>query len=201
MSKREIALVSLLVLAACKSSEKSSSATPPPTPAAAPVAPEGDTGGNQAETPPPAEPAAAAPAPAPAAEAEPGNTLVVGAPVKKGWSEGGPGEVVWKVAGGGRVTLRAESGKPEGVLVATYQGKQQHVTNFACNTANAESVAEFALTADGKVVFRAAAGARGKKPGPANAFLLEWQPDKATVFVAQSWEGSTAAEPPPWAKL
>ncbi len=193
---REIALVSLLVLAACKSSEKSSSATPPPTPAAAPVAPESGAG-TEAATPPVAEPAA----PAPAAEPDPANTLVVGALVKKGWSEGGPGEVVWKVAGGGQVTLRAEAGKPEGVLTATYQGKQQHVTNFACNTASADSVAEFALTADGKVVFRASAGPRGKKPGPANAFLLEWKPDKASVFVADSWEGSTAAEPPPWAKL
>jgi hypothetical protein len=191
---KTIALASLLLaLIGCKSGEKSGAA-PTPTPSPAPVPAEADGK-------PEAKPEVKDEAPPEPAADEPANTLKAGAPVKKGWSEGGPGEVVWKLEGGGAVTLRAEAGKPEGVLLATYQGKQQHVTNFACNTTAADSDAEFTLTPEGKVLFRSTAGARGKKPGPANAFLLEWKPDKGTVFVAQSWQGTTAAEPPPWAKL
>jgi len=181
---RQIALA-LLLAAGCKSSEKSSS-PPPATTAAAPV---------------PDQPAAAVqhePA-APATRDEPANTLVAGAPVRKSWGEGGPGEVVWKVDGGA-VTLRAEPGKPEGVLFAEFQGRQQHVTNFACDT-GAGSEAAFALTPDGKVLFRAAVGPAGKKPGHASVFLLEWKPDKGTVFVANGWQGKPDAEPPAWAKI
>jgi hypothetical protein len=51
------------------------------------------------------------------------------------------------------------------------------------------------------VLFRSAVGAAGKRPGTAQVFLLEWKPDKGTVFVANSWRGTDVAEPPPWAKL
>jgi hypothetical protein len=183
---RPVALALLLAVTGCKSSEQSSSppATTPPTPSAAPVT--DDT--TKVET-----------APAPT-EAEPANALEAGAPVRKAWGEGGPGEVVWKVDGGS-VTLRAEPGKPEGTVFATFQGKQQHVTNFPCDTARAGSEAAFSLTADGKVIFRAAVGASGKDPGQAVAFLLEWKPDKSKVFVANGWQGTAAADPPPWARL
>jgi len=181
---REIALVTLFVLSACKSSETSTA--PSPTPSAAPAPAESEV--PEATAVPPEQPAS-----------DPGTTLKQGAPVSKAWGEGGPGEVVWQVAGGS-VTLRAEAGKPEGVLLATYQGKQQHVTNFACDTRDG-SEAAFALTADGKVVFRAAVGAAGKDPGKAAAFLLEWKADKGKVFVADGWMGTASAEPPPWAKL
>lgn len=176
------ALVTLLVLSACKSSDKSSGA--PPTPSAAPAVEEAA-----------AEPEVKDEAPAPA------NALVVGATVRKPWDEGGPGEVVWQVTGGGAVTLKAQAGEPEGVLFATYQAKQQHVTNFPCDLARGGSEAAFALTPEGKVVFRAAIGAAGKDPGHAQVFLLEWKPDKGTVFVANSWQGTDVAEPPAWAKL
>lgn len=186
---RQIALA-LALLAACKSSEKSSSppttpTTPTtPTPAAAPVA-DDSAATDKAGAPAPAE--------------EPANTLKAGAPVRKAWGEGGPGEVVWTVDGGA-VTLRAEPGKPEGVLIAEFQGKKQHVTNFACDT-GAGSEAAFALTPEGKVLFRAAVGPIGKRPAGASVFLLEWKPDKGTVFVANSWQGKPDAEPPPWAKI
>lgn len=177
------ALVTLLVLSACKSSDKSSS--PPPTPSAAPAV----------------EEAAAKPEVKDEAPAEPANALVVGATVRKPWDEGGPGEVVWKVDGGGAVTLKAQAGEPEGVLFATYQQKQQHVTNFPCDLARGGSEAAFALTPEGKVLFRAAIGAAGKDPGHAQVFLLEWKPDKGTVFVANSWQGTDVADPPAWAKM
>jgi hypothetical protein len=183
---RHIALA-LLVIAACKSSEKSST-SPEPTPSAAPVPDEKN-----------AEPAA--PAVEPAANAGPANALVVGSPVRKEWKDGGPGEVVWMVAGGGQVKLTAKPGEPEGMLMAEFQGKQQHVTNFSCDMARAGSEAAFALTPEGKVLFRAAVGPAGKKPGQANVFLLEWKPDKETVFVANGWQGLDGAEPPPWAKI
>jgi len=179
-----IAFALLLVVAGCKSSEKSSGGTPSPTPSAAPVADQPEP----PETPPPAP-------------EEPANMLKAGAPVEKGWSEGGPGEVVWKVEGGAAVTLKAEAGKPEGTLLAVHQNKQQHVTNFPCDVASEGSQASFALTPEGKVLFRAANGPAGKKPAMAAAFLLEWKPDKGTVGVAKSWMGRGADEPPPWAKL
>jgi hypothetical protein len=183
---RQIALA-LIVVAACKSSEKSSTS---PEPSAAPVPDE-----KNAE----AEPVA--PAVAPPASEEPSNALVVGTPVRKEWKDGGPGEVVWKVAGGGHVTLTAKAGEPEGVLMAEFKGKQQHVTNFSCDLVRAGSEAAFALTPEGKVIFRAAVGPAGKRPGLANVFLLEWKPDKETVFVANGWQGLATAEPPPWAKI
>ncbi len=188
-----IAFALLFVLAACKSSEKSNG-TPstPPTPSAAP-APAGD---------PAAKEEAAAAQPEVKDEApDPANLLKPDAPVQKGWSEGGPGEVVWKVEGASTVTLKAEVGKPEGTLFAVYQGKQQHVTNFPCDVAQAGSQGSFALTPDGKVLFRASNGTAGKKPAAAAAFLLEWKPDKGTVFVAKSWQGRAADEPPAWAKI
>ena len=185
---KEIALVTLLLVSACKSSEKSTGGAPP-SPTAAPA----PTGTDDKEA------AAARPEVKDEAPADPANTLVAGAAVEKSWGEGGPGEVVWKVEGG-TVTLRAEPGKPEGVLFATFNGKQQHVTNFACDTREG-SQAGFALTAEGKVVFRAAVGPAGKDPGRAAAFLLEWKPDKGTVFVANGWQGTATAEPPPWAKI
>ena len=184
---REIALVTLLLLSACKSSEKSSSA-PSPTPSAAPAPAESEV--PEATAVPPEQPAAD----------EPGNTLKVGATVRKEWTEGGPGEVVWKVEGG-TVTLKPQAGEPEGRLLAVYQGKQQHVTNFSCDTVRAGSEAAFALTAEGKVLFRAAVGPAGKRPGDANVFLLEWKPDQGSVSVANSWRGTSVAEPPPWAKM
>jgi hypothetical protein len=192
MREIAVALVSLVAVGGCKSGEKSSSAAAP-TAAPAPV-----TAPAPAPAPAP-EPAAAPDAPAATAEAD--GALAVGAPVRKAWVDGGPGEVVWKVEGGGAVTLRAEPGKPEGVLFATYQARQQHVTNFACDAARAGSEASFALTAEGKVIFRAAVAPAGKDPGSATVFLLEWKPAKGTVFVARSWEGKPDAEPPPWAKL
>ncbi len=182
---RQIALAILLAVG-CKSSEKSST-SPEPTPTAAPVPDE-----KNAE----AAPEAAAPA-----SEEPANALVAGTPVRKEWKDGGPGEVVWKVAGGGQVKLTAKAGAPEGTLLAEFEGKQQHVTNFACDTERAGSEAAFALTPEGKVVFRAAVGSAGKKPGHADVFLLEWKPDKKTVFVANGWQGLDSAEPPPWAKI
>jgi hypothetical protein len=183
---RHIALA-LVVMAACKSSEKSS-ASPEATPSAAPV-PEEKT----------AEPAA--PAVDPAAPAAPANALVAGTPVRKQWKDGGPGEVVWMVDGGAQVKLTAKPGEPEGMLMAEFQGKQQHVTNFSCDLARAGSEAAFALTPEGKVVFRAAVAPAGKKPGHADVFLLEWKPDKGTVFVANGWQGLDTADPPPWAKI
>ena len=184
---RQIALA-LLLAAGCKSSEKSSS--PPPTATtAAPVPDETKA----------AEPVA--PAVEPAAPSGPANALVVGTTVRKEWKDGGPGEVVWKLDGGGQVTLIAKPGEPEGMLIADFKGKQQHVTNFSCDLVRAGSEAAFALTPEGKVIFRAAVGSAGKKPGHASVFLLEWKPDKETVFVANGWQGIDSAEPPAWAKL
>jgi hypothetical protein len=131
---------------------------------------------------------------------EPANLLRPGAPVEKGWSEGGPGEVAWKVGGADLVTLKAEAGKPEGKLLAVYQGKQQHVTSFPCDVASDGAQASFALTPEGKVLFRAANGPVGKKPALANIFLLEWKPDRATVSVASSWMGRAGDQPPAWTK-
>ncbi len=182
---RQIALA-LLVAAGCKSSEKSSTS---PQPSAAPV---------PAEKSAQAEPVA--PAVAPPVDEGPANALVVGTTVRKEWKDGGPGEVVWKVAGG-QVTLTAQAGDPEGTLMAEFEGKRQHVTNFFCDTVRAGSEAAFALTPDGKVIFRAAVAPAGKKPGQANVFLLEWKPDKERVFVANGWMGTDTADPPPWAKL
>ncbi len=179
---RQIALA-LLLAAGCKSSEKSSS-PPPTTTTAAPVADDNA-----------AEPVA------PAAPEGPANALVVGTTVRKEWKDGGPGEVVWKLEGGGQVTLTAKPGEPEGMLMAEFKGKQQHVTNFSCDMVRAGSEAAFALTPEGKVVFRAAVAPAGKKPGHADVFLLEWKPDKETVFVANGWQGLDTAEPPPWAKI
>jgi hypothetical protein len=181
-----IAFALLFVVAGCKSSEKSS---PSPTPTAAPAAEE-------------AKEEAAAGKPEVKDEApDPANLLKPGAPVQKGWSDGGPGEVVWKVEGPDPVTLKAEVGKPEGMLLAVYQGKQQHVTNFPCDVASEGSEGSFALTPDGKVLFRAANGPAGKKPAVAALFLLEWKADKGTVSVAKSWQGRAADEPPAWSKI
>ena len=181
-----IAFALLFVVAGCKSSAKSS---PSPTPTAAPAAEE-------------AKEEAAAAKPEVKDEApDPANLLKAGAPVQKGWSDGGPGEVVWKVEGASPVTLKAEVGKPEGVLLAVYQGKQQHVTNFPCDVATEGSEGSFALTPEGKVLFRVANGAAGKKPAEAAVFLLEWKADKGTVFVAKSWQGRAADEPPAWSKI
>ena len=188
---RETAIASVLgivlMLPACKSSEKSSSA---PSPSAAPA--------------PAAEEAKEEPAAVPDVKDEapdPANLLKAGAPVEKGWSDGGPGEVVWKVEGASPVTLKAEVGKPEGMLLAVYQGKQQHVTNFPCDVATAGSQGSFALTPEGKVLFRAANGPAGKKPAVAAVFLLEWKADKGTVSVAKSWQGRADDEPPAWSKI
>lgn len=181
-----IAFALLFVVAGCKSSEKSS---PSPTPSAAPAAEE-------------VKEEAAAGKPEVKDEApDPANLLKAGAPVQKGWSDGGPGEVVWKVEGPDPVTLKAEVGKPEGMLLAVYQGKQQHVTNFPCDVASAGSEGSFALTPEGKVLFRAANGPAGKKPAEAAVFLLEWKADKGTVSVAKSWQGRAADEPPAWSKI
>jgi hypothetical protein len=181
-----IAFALLFVVAGCKSSEKSS---PSPTPSAAPAAEE-------------VKEEAAAGKPEVKDEApDPANLLKAGAPVQKGWSDGGPGEVVWKVEGADAVTLKAEVGKPEGMLLAVYQGKQQHVTNFPCDVASAGSEGSFALTPEGKVLFRAANGPAGKKPAEAAVFLLEWKADKGTVSVAKSWQGRAADEPPAWSKI
>jgi hypothetical protein len=185
-----IAFALFVVLAGCKSSEKS---TPSPTPSAAPAGEE--TGAEVKEEAAAAEPEVKDEAP------DPANLLKAGAPVHKGWSDGGPGEVVWKVEGASPVTLKAEVGKPEGMLLAVYQGKQQHVTNFPCDVTTEGSEGSFALTADGKVLFRAANGPAGKKPAEAAVFLLEWKADKGTVSVARSWQGRAADEPPAWSKI
>lgn len=184
-----IAIALFLVATGCKSSEQSS---PSPTPSAAPAPAAGAE-----ET---VEEAAAAPEVKDEAP-DPANTLVAGAPVEKSWSEGGPGEVVWKVGGGSAVTLKAEAGKPEGKVLAVYQSKQQHVTSFPCDVASEGAQASFALTPEGKVLFRAANGPAGKMPAVAHVFLLEWKPDKGTVSVAKSWQGKTSDQPPAWTKL
>jgi len=186
-----IAFALLFVVAGCKSSEKSSGSTPSPTPSTTPAPAAEEVAKEEAA----AQPEVKDEAP------DPANLLKAGAPVEKGWGEGGPGEVVWKVEGGAAVTLKAEAGKPEGKLLAVHQSKQQHVTNFPCNVASEGSQASFALTPEGKVLFRAANGPAGKKPGETAVFLLEWKPDKGTVGVAKSWQGRGAEEPPPWAKL
>src|SRR6185295_16712495 len=110
-----IAFALLFAVTGCKSSEKSS---PSATPTAAP-APAAEEAKEEAAA---AKPEVKDEAP------DPANLLKPGAPVQKGWSDGGPGEVVWKVEGASTVTLKAEAGKPEGTLFAVYQGKQQHVT-------------------------------------------------------------------------
>ena len=184
-----IAIALFLVVASCKSSEKSSS-TPSasPTPSAAPAADEVK------------EEAAARPEVKDEAP-EAANTLKAGAPIEKGWADGAPAEAVWKVDEATAVTLKAEAGKPEGKLLAVHQGKQQHVTNFPCDVASDGAQASFALNGEGKVVFRAVNGPAGKKPGESTAFLLEWKPDKGTVFVAKSWQGRAGEEPPAWTKI
>ena len=184
-----IAIALVLVVASCKSSEKSSGTpTASPTPSAAPAPAAGEVKEEAA-----ARPEVKAEAP------EAANTLKAGAPIEKGWADGAPAEAVWKVDEATAVTLKAEAGKPEGKLLAVHQGKQQHVTNFPCDVASDGAQASFALNGEGKVVFRAVNGPAGKKPGESTAFLLEWKPDKGTVFVARSWQGRGAEPLPDWA--
>jgi hypothetical protein len=186
-----IAFALFFVVAGCKSGDKSSGApSPTPTPSAAPV-----PAAEQAKEEAAAKPEVKDEAP------EAANTLKAGAPIEKGWADGSPAEVVWKVDGATAVTLKAEAGKPEGKLLALHQGKQQHVTNFPCDVASDGAQASFALNGEGKVVFRAVNGPAGKKPGESSAFLLEWKPDKGTVFVARSWQGRGSEEPPAWTKI